>query len=95
MSPAGISTFCGDSDADTVLLKLSAHNMSQLAVVGEFRPARDILVIDMTALPEFPSIFEDDVAQRYDTLLFLKRLRGRRSAVRTRPEISCSAQQSR
>jgi hypothetical protein len=24
-------------------------------------------VIDMTALPELPSIFEEDVAQRYDT----------------------------
>jgi RES domain len=30
-------------------------------------------VIDMTALPELPSIFEEDVAQRYDTVLFLRR----------------------
>ena len=29
-------------------------------------------MIDMTALPELPSLFED-VAQRYDTVLFLRR----------------------
>jgi hypothetical protein len=47
--------------------------MGQHAVVGEFRPAKDILVIDMTALPELPSIFQEDVAQRYDRVPFLRR----------------------
>jgi hypothetical protein len=73
MSPAGISMFYGASDAGTALLEVSAHNTEQHAVVGEFRMARDILVIDMTALPELPSIFEEDSAPRYDTVMFLKR----------------------
>lgn len=73
MSPAGIPMFYGASDPDTALVEVSAHNTRQHAVVGEFRPTRDILMIDMTALPELPSIFEEDVAQRYDTVLFLRR----------------------
>lgn len=65
--------FYGASDAHTALSEVSAHNTRQHAVVGEFHAARDILVIDMTALPELPSIFEEDCAQRYDTVSFLKR----------------------
>src|SRR5271169_1278952 len=72
MSPAGISMFYAASDAYTALAEVGAHNTRQHAVVGEFRPARDVLVIDMTALPELPSIFEEDVAQRYDRVLFLR-----------------------
>lgn len=30
-------------------------------------------MIDMTALPELPSIFEEDVAPRYDSVRFLRR----------------------
>ena len=74
LCPAGISMFYGASDADTALVEVSAHNTRQHAVVGEFRSARDILVIDMTVLPELPSIFEEDVARRYDTVVFLRRL---------------------
>jgi hypothetical protein len=73
MSPAGISLFYGASDADTALMEVSAHNTRQHAVVGEFHPAREILVVDMTALPELPSIFEEDVAERYDKVVFLRR----------------------
>ena len=65
--------FYGASDAYTALAEVGAHNTRQHAVVGEFRSARDVLVIDMTALPELPSIFEEDVSQRYDKVLFLRR----------------------
>jgi hypothetical protein len=45
MSPAGISMFYGASDAYTALAEVGAHNTRQHAVVGEFRPGRDVLVL--------------------------------------------------
>jgi hypothetical protein len=44
-------------------MEVGAHNTRRRAVVGEFRPARKIRVVDMTALPELPSIFSEDVAE--------------------------------
>lgn len=53
MSPAGISMFYGSEDLATVLSELSAHHdgTSSEAHVGAFRALRDLVVVDLTAIP--------------------------------------------
>ena len=72
MSPAGISMFYGSTDLDTAVAEIGAHSSYGHAVTGEFTPAREIRLIDLTKLPNLPSIFGSRFAGRYYAILFLR-----------------------
>jgi HEPN/RES N-terminal domain 1/RES domain len=61
MSPAGIPMFYGAGDADTATAETYTPTPGQAATVtvAKFETARDALVVDLTALPEFPSLFDE------------------------------------
>lgn len=71
MSAAGIPMFYGAFDIDTVAAELPADEGRWL-MVGAFRPARPLLVIDLTTLPPSPGPFAENAAQRDDELDFLR-----------------------
>ncbi|MCX5046272.1 HEPN-associated N-terminal domain-containing protein [Aldersonia sp. NBC_00410] len=73
MSPAGISMFYGSTDLDTAVAEIGAHSSYGHAVTGEFTPAREIRLIDLTKLPRLPSIFAPRCAGRYYAILFLRK----------------------
>lgn len=72
MSPAGISMFYGSTDIDTAVAEIGAHSPYGHAITGEFTPAREIRLIDLTRLPGPPSIFDPDRWERYYAILFLR-----------------------
>ncbi|OBF98883.1 RES domain-containing protein [Mycolicibacter sinensis] len=72
MSPAGISMFYGSTDIDTAIAEIGAHSSYGHAVTGEFTPAREIRLIDLTKLPGLPSIFDPSLRERYYAILFLR-----------------------
>jgi hypothetical protein len=72
MSPAGISMFYGSTDVDTAVAEIGAHSSYGHAVTGEFTPAREIRLVDLTKLPGLPSIFDARFAGRYYAILFLR-----------------------
>ena len=72
MSPAGISMFYGATDRVTAIAEAGAHASHTYVVTGEFTPTREISLIDLTNLPELPSIFD---AARHQELFVLRFLR--------------------
>jgi hypothetical protein len=73
MSPAGISFFYGSEDIDTVVAEIGAHSVNRYAVVGAFETLRDLNVLDLTALPELPSVFQESISrQEYGERKFLR-----------------------
>ncbi|MGO8849847.1 MAG: RES family NAD+ phosphorylase [Mycobacterium sp.] len=75
MSPAGISMFYGATDIDTAVAEIGAHSSHSWAVVGEFKAAEELRVVDLSNLPDLPSIFDTDekAIERYDGVAFLHR----------------------
>lgn len=73
MSPAGISMFYGSTDLDTAVAEIGAHSSYGHAVTGQFTPAREIRLLDLTRLPELPSIFEPRFADHYYAIVFLRK----------------------
>jgi hypothetical protein len=71
MSPAGISMFYGGSDVDTVIAEIAAHSGHRYAVVVGFRVTRPIQIVDLTALPDLPSIFTSQGRRTYYDISFL------------------------
>jgi hypothetical protein len=58
MSPAGISISYGATDRVTAIGEAGVHASHRYVVTGEFTPTREIRLIDLTNLPELPSIFD-------------------------------------
>lgn len=58
MSPAGIAMFYGSDDVGTVVAEIAAHSVQRFAVVGAFETTRSMRVLDLSALPPVPSIFD-------------------------------------
>ena len=75
MSPAGISMFYGATDIDTAVAEIGAHSSHSWAVVGEFKATVELRVVDLSNLPDLPSIFDTDekAIERYDGIAFLHR----------------------
>ena len=73
MSPAGISIFYGATDRVTAIAEAGAHASHRYVVTGEFTPTREIRLIDLTNLPELPSIFDATSHREFFVLRFLQR----------------------
>lgn len=73
MSPAGISIFYGATDRATAIAEAGSHSSDRYVVTGEFTPAREIRLIDLTNLPDLPSIFDSTNHKRYFGLRFLQK----------------------
>lgn len=73
MSPAGISIFYGATDRATAVAEAGAHAAHRFVVTGEFTPTRELHLIDLTNLPEPPSIFDEATHPEYFVVTFLQR----------------------
>jgi hypothetical protein len=73
MSPAGISIFYGATDRSTAIAEAGAHAAHRFVVTGEFTPTRELHLIDLTNLPEPPSIFDAGSHTEYFVVRFLQR----------------------
>ncbi|WP_418005846.1 RES domain-containing protein [Mycobacterium sp. PDNC021] len=73
MSPAGISMFYGSTDRETAIAEVGAHSSQSWVVTGEFTPAREIRLIDLTQLPAVPSIFDSGRRPQFHAIRFLHR----------------------
>lgn len=73
MSPAGISIFYGATDRATAIAEVGAHAAHRFVVTGEFTPTRELHLIDLTNLPELPSIFDETAHAEYFVVRFLQR----------------------
>lgn len=62
MSPAGISMFYGAFDKTTTLLEVvnPRHKTDKKVSIGKFLPTRPLVFLDLSKLPEMPSIFDED-----------------------------------
>lgn len=72
MSPAGITMFYGADDIATAIAEIGAHAPQRYAAVGQFETTRDLTLVNLTALPEVPSLYTEAGRRptRYD-LMFL------------------------
>ena len=73
MSPAGIPMFYGATDIATAIAEAHHTKPAEPCVtVGVFKPLRDLVVLDLTALPEIPNIFDDQNNYLRATISFLR-----------------------
>ena len=73
MSPAGISIFYGATDRATAIAEAGSHTSQRYVVTGEFTPTRPTQLIDLTNLPELPSIFDAGRRAQYFGFQFLQK----------------------
>lgn len=71
MSPAGISMFYGSDDVWTAVAEIGAHSTKRFAAVGAFETVRPLVLLNLAALPEVPSIFDRKPRENYYDLRFL------------------------
>jgi hypothetical protein len=73
MSPAGIPMFYGAFDEQTAIAETyDASQGNQVVItVAEFVTARDFPVLDLTKLPQIPSLFDSDRRDTRPGLIFL------------------------
>lgn len=62
MSPAGVPMFYGAKELLTAFLETYTKPTASIITVAKFRTTRDILVLDLSNLPPFPSLFDEDRA---------------------------------
>lgn len=70
MNPAGISYFYLALEDKTALAEVAIKPPMSVSE-ATFVTARDLLVLDLSALPEIPSVFDDERAEEREHLLFL------------------------
>jgi RES domain-containing protein len=68
MNPAGISYMYLAFEQKTALTEVRQGNLSLQAAIGQFETQREALLLDLTSLPEKPSIFD---GQNYEKLVGL------------------------
>lgn len=73
MSPAGIPMFYGSFDINTAIIETykPKKNRQSVATIGKFKPRRKLIVLDLTSLPEVPSIFDEHRGYLRPTIMFL------------------------
>ncbi|MFF8842102.1 RES domain-containing protein [Streptomyces sp. NPDC015127] len=72
LSPAGVSMFYGSADVDTVVAEISAHDVRPYAAVAAFELTRPVAVIDLSAVPEPPSVFDPDWRSLVHPVAFIR-----------------------
>ena len=77
MSPAGISMFYGAANEKTAFIETyDAHSLAKNSVTfGLFVTARKLRFLDLTAIPDLPSIFDEHRFHQRHGLIFLRHLR--------------------
>ncbi|MGZ4968699.1 MAG: HEPN-associated N-terminal domain-containing protein [Methylobacter sp.] len=68
MNPAGISYLYLAFEQETALAEVRQGNQSLQIAIGQFETQRELQILDLTVLPEKPSIFD---AQHYEELVGL------------------------
>jgi RES domain-containing protein len=71
MNPAGISYFYLAFEDETAIAEVIPSAPAQ-AAVATFRSKTDLIVLDLSKLPDLPSIFNEGSADERETLLFLR-----------------------
>jgi len=73
MSPAGIAMFYGAFDIDTARAETVDPKLhaGQILSIGTFQPLRDLRVLDLSNLPDIPSLFDEGSHHRIHPLRFL------------------------
>jgi len=72
MSPAGISMFYGALDERTALIETRPRTKrEQITTISQWRPARTLRFLDLTAIPPIPSLFDPDKREARPNIRFL------------------------
>lgn len=71
MSPAGISMFYGSDDVPTVVAEIRSHAAQSYAVVGAFETTRNLRMVNLAALPPWPSVFDLEQRRGFFELRFI------------------------
>lgn len=73
MSPAGIPMFYGSFDIETAIKEtyIPKKNRQAVATIGKFKPRRELILLDLTSLPDVPSIFDEHRGYLRPTIMFL------------------------
>lgn len=73
MSPAGIPLFYAAESLETAIAEVSPSEQDRLCHIGTFKTSRDAVLIDFTAVPLMPSIYDGNKADTREAILFLRR----------------------
>lgn len=73
MSPAGIPLFYAAESLSTAIAEVSPSESDKLCHIGTFETSSDALLIDFTAVPLMPSIYDEYLADKREAILFLRR----------------------
>ena len=71
MNPAGISYLYLAFDEQTALAEIQ-HGQSDQSAIGQFEVLRDLQILNLTKLPDLPSIFDDNSRDKREGLIFLE-----------------------
>ena len=71
MNPAGISYLYLAFDQQTALAEIQ-HSQSDQSAIGQFEVLRDLKILNLTKLPDLPSIFDDNRSDEREGLIFLE-----------------------
>lgn len=71
MSPAGIPMFYGAGDATTAIREVAFHSDHANVTWAQFELTANLAVVDFTALPTIPSMFDPDLGAMRRQLSFL------------------------
>ena len=73
-SPAGIPMFYGAEDDSTAFVEviLPEDPETDHVTFGEFVASRNLMILDLTKLPEMPSVFDEDLWDRRAPISFLQ-----------------------
>jgi hypothetical protein len=74
MAPAGIPLFYSADDTDTALAEVAHADRREFFTIGKFATTKPVTVIDLTHVPDIPSIFDPEQGQWQGELIFLNDL---------------------
>jgi hypothetical protein len=72
LSSAGISMFYGSATPDVAVAEISAHDPRPFAAVAVFELTRPVSVIDLTAIPTPPSLFDPHGSRLFFPIEFIR-----------------------
>lgn len=77
MSPVGIPMFYAAFNEETAIKEIISHygDQSKIITIGKFKNSIDCKVLDLTSLPNIPSIFDQDRRSLREEIMFLTKFR--------------------